>query len=295
MRPNLLDNAYFVGGGTGWGVFPVNQRGQVTFTAVNPMFDRWKAAYGINFTSQLLAAGWKLSGGTPWTSYLQMLRQSFIAGDLYTLTALFSDGSLVTGQVTAPSHSEGEYSGNVYLTSSSYMRLAYNAGDSFEIIAASGDTIPTIEFLKLEHGAGQTAAYQDEEGNWQLFETPDYGEELAKCQRYLLTFANYGDPYLAIGMGTSFIENAVQIQIPLPVPMRTKPTLVMIGAWVLRGDGQAVFLAEGTYQAGISTISPGMVSIIINEITAGGITLNQAFELIRNNNTTAEIILSAEL
>ena len=186
VRPNLLDNAYFVGGGTGWGVFPVNQRGQVTFTVVNPMFDRWKAAYGINFTSQLLAAGWKLSGGTPWTSYLQMLGQSFIAGDLYTLTALFSDGSLVTGQVTAPSHSDGEYSGSLYLTSSSYMRLAYNAGDAFEIIAASGDTIPTIEFLKLEHGAGQTAAHQKSDGTWAMLpQNLDYGRELLTCQQYL--------------------------------------------------------------------------------------------------------------
>lgn len=183
-RPNLLDNAYFVGGGTGWGVFPVNQRGQVTFIGVSPMFDRWKAYYGVNFNSQLLATGWKLSGGTPWTSYVQMLRQSFIAGDPYTLTALFSDGSLVTGQVTAPS--SGEFSENVYLTSSSYMRLAYNAGDSFEIIAASGDTIPTIEFLKLEHGVGQTAAYQKSDGTWAMLpQNLDYGRELLTCQQYL--------------------------------------------------------------------------------------------------------------
>lgn len=186
VRPNLLDNAYFVGGGTDWGVFPVNQRGQVTFTAVNPMFDRWKAIYGIDFTSQLLATGWKLSGGTPWTSYAQMLRQSFVAGDPYTLTALFSDGSLVTGQVTAPSHSAGEVSGNVFFTSSSYMRLAYNAGDSFEIIAAPGDTIPTIEFLKLEHGVGQTAAYQKSDGTWAMLpQNLDYGRELLTCQQYL--------------------------------------------------------------------------------------------------------------
>ena len=186
VRPNLLDNAYFVGGGTGWGVFPVNQKGQVTFIGVRPMFDRWKAYYGINFNSQLLATGWKLSGGTPWTSYVQMLRKSFIAGDPYTLTALFSGGSLVTGQVIAPSHSAGEASGNVYLTSSSYMRLAYNAGDSFEIIVATGDTIPTIEFLKLEHGAGQTAAYQKSDGTWaRLPQNLDYGRELLTCQQYL--------------------------------------------------------------------------------------------------------------
>ena len=184
VRPNLLDNAYFVGGGTGWGVFPVNQRGQVTFTAVSPMFDRWKAYYGINFNSQLLATGWKLSGGTPWTSYVQMLRQSFIAGDPYTLTALFSDGSLVTGQVTAPA--SGSTSSNVYLTQSSYMRVGYNAGDSFEIIAASGDTIPTIEFLKLEHGVGQTAAYQKSDGTWAMLpQNMDYGRELLTCQQYL--------------------------------------------------------------------------------------------------------------
>ena len=43
---------------------------------------------------------------------------------------------------------------------------------------------------KLEFGPTQTLAYQDEEGNWQLFETPDYGEELAKCQRYLINIEN---------------------------------------------------------------------------------------------------------
>ena len=184
VRPNLLDNAYFVGGGKGWGVFPVNQKGQVTFTAVNPMFDRWKAAYGINFTSQLLAAGLQLAGGTPWTSYVQVLRSALIEGDVYTLTALFADSSLVTGQVTAPA--SGSTSSNVYLTQSSYMRLAYNAGDSFEIIAAPGDTIPTIEFLKLEHGAGQTAAYHKLDGTWAMLpQNLGYGRELLTCQQYL--------------------------------------------------------------------------------------------------------------
>lgn len=184
-KPNLLDNAYFVGGDTGWGVFPVNQREQVTFTTLGPMFDRWKAIYGVNWTSQLLATGWQLSGGTPWTSYVQMLRQGLITGDPYTLTALFFGGSLVTGQVTAPSPDD-RFSGSVYLTSSSYMRLAYNDGDSFEIIAVPGDTIPTIEFLKLEHGVGQTAAYQKSDGTWAMLpQNLDYGRELLTCQQYL--------------------------------------------------------------------------------------------------------------
>ena len=41
VRPNLLDNAYFVGGGTGWGVFPVNQTGKTSYGAGHA-FDRWR-------------------------------------------------------------------------------------------------------------------------------------------------------------------------------------------------------------------------------------------------------------
>lgn len=184
VRPNLLDNAYFVGGGTGWGAFPVNQWRQTSYNTIGPMFDRWKAIYGASWTAQLLTTGLQLSGGSPWADYVQILRRALTAGDAYTLTALFSDGTLVTGQVTAPA--SGSTSSNVYLTTGSYMRLANTDGCSFEIIGVPNDIIQTIEFLKLEHGAGQTAAYQKSDGTWAMLpQNLDYGRELLTCQQYL--------------------------------------------------------------------------------------------------------------
>ena len=43
--------------------------------------------------------------------------------------------------------------------------------------------------IKLELGDQQTLAHQDADGNWVLNEIPDYGEQLARCQRYFQTFA----------------------------------------------------------------------------------------------------------
>src|SRR5699024_5002643 len=42
VRPNLLDNAYFVGGGTGYGTFPVNQKGRLSGNTDRQFIcDRW--------------------------------------------------------------------------------------------------------------------------------------------------------------------------------------------------------------------------------------------------------------
>lgn len=43
VRQNLLDNWYFVGGGSqsGNGVFPINQRGQTSYSAAGYGIDRW--------------------------------------------------------------------------------------------------------------------------------------------------------------------------------------------------------------------------------------------------------------
>lgn len=184
VRPNLLDNACFVGGGTGWGVFPINQQNQTTYNAIGAMFDRWKAIYGAEWSAQLLETGLQLTGGTPYANWVQVLRATLVKGDIYTLTALFSNGTLATGQITVPA--SGTFSSAVYLTSESYMRLNRTTDDVLEIIGAPGDTIPTIEFLKLEHGAGQTAAYQKSDGTWAMLpQNLDYGRELLTCQQYL--------------------------------------------------------------------------------------------------------------
>lgn len=76
---------------------------------------------------------------------------------------------------------------------------------------------------KLELGTTQTLAYQDEDGNWQLFETPDYGEELAKCKRYLQMINTR-----MLGVGFKEPGNAgVWMSFGFPVEMRVNPTVTV--------------------------------------------------------------------
>lgn len=84
---------------------------------------------------------------------------------------------------------------------------------------------------KLELGSTQTLAHQD--GSvWQFNELPDYGDELAKCQRYCFA------PFIggSIFTRTTFVgANIVQFFIPTPASLRTNPVLesgtVNVGAW----------------------------------------------------------------
>lgn len=185
VQPNLLDNAYFLGGGTGWGVFPVNQKGQTVYNQIGDLFDRWKEIYGKSWSVQLLQTGLQLTGGVPYTDFIQMLRSPLVEGNIYTLTAFFSGGTVATGQISAPK--VGSISaGNVYLAAASYMRLNRVDGDTFEIIVVQNDSIPVIEFLKLEPGSIQTAAYQKPDGTWAMLpQNLHYGRDLLNCQQYL--------------------------------------------------------------------------------------------------------------
>ena len=47
-----------------------------------------------------------------------------------------------------------------------------------------------LHAAKLELGTTQTLAHQDENGNWVLNEIPDYGEQLARCQRYYQLYSS---------------------------------------------------------------------------------------------------------
>ncbi len=59
------------------------------------------------------------------------------------------------------------------------------------IVFACWDEVDVAEIkaIKLELGAQQTLAHQDENGNWVLNEIPNYADTLARCQRYFQTFA----------------------------------------------------------------------------------------------------------
>ena len=81
----------------------------------------------------------------------------------------------------------------------------------------SGKTL-NVAAMKIELGNKQTLGYKDDSGNWKLFETPDYGEELAKCQRYGL--------FSGEGMLESVPMTVGYAMMPTPVMLRAKPVIV---------------------------------------------------------------------
>ena len=168
-NPNLLDNWYFGN--------PVNQRGQTSWT--NPSnwqysIDRWQitpssvvalADDGITVTADLQQA-------------LEKDRLEF--GRTYTFSVLSSDGRL------------GKHA--FALTSDTDINVSFGFG--FFVCLLSGNNVwfriygdgSTYKAAKLELGSTQTLAHR--EGNkWVLNEIPDYGEQLARCQRYFQLYS----------------------------------------------------------------------------------------------------------
>lgn len=97
-----------------------------------------------------------------------------------------------------------------------------NTADRFfcSVIVSAGNSV-LLQAAKLELGSTQTLAYQDEESNWKLFETPDYSEELAECQRYQIPLDGSARYPIVQVLGA----DGLLIFIPLPTTMRLSPTI----------------------------------------------------------------------
>ena len=159
---------------------PVNQRGvSGTISEAGYFIDRWKLVSG---SVTLTSTGITING-----TISQVLENA--AGTNVTASALTTTG----------------------IVSASYD----NASKTFTITG----TGQTFVAAKLELGSQQTLAHQDEDGNWTLNDIPDYGEELAKCQRYLIPIKRNS----CTGSATS--STIAYLYFPVPVSMRATPVL----------------------------------------------------------------------
>lgn len=221
VRPNLLDNWYFVGGGSqqGGGQFPINQRGQTVYNVSwNYTIDRWKTLRTLTVYSD---------GITPGLS-LQPLETSVfnaLSGKVKTVSALCSDGTLAT--FTSSSDN--------FLVTESEVELGYGVpgygqGNCFDV----STTTKKIVAVKLELGSDQTLAHQ-ENGVWVLNEIPNYQQELAKCQRYYIRI------YDATMMMAQFAgDNTIRCQIPVANLAKT-PTVTATNFYIYTESGAAPF------------------------------------------------------
>lgn len=118
----------------------------------------------------------------------------------YAMIAAGGDYQIASCTVTFPETalSEGHFA----------VDIVGMAGSSIEIIAA-----------KLELGPTQTLAHQ-ENGVWVLNEVPEYGGQLARCQRYFVRLNSHA-------YGWTYNNSTANCLIPLPVTLRTTPVITL--------------------------------------------------------------------
>ncbi len=248
-NPNLLDNWYFVGGGTGNGVFPVNQRGQTSYSGAVYTIDRWKMREANNSFS-MDASGISLAKGSSANQcdFFQTLEQGTInalIGKTVTASILWADGTM--------SFESGVWDSSIVTLLNETAFALYVGGNSTAYynfcFRTKGSYTNKIVAAKLELGNTQTLAHQ-ENGVWVLNEIPNYAEEYQKCLRY---FWNAKFPSTAAGQYVAPISNfaatsstSASCHVTCPVAMRTAPTVSGTLQYI-RGTemGSAVNLTSG--------------------------------------------------
>ena len=256
-RRNLLDNWYFVGGGSqqGGGQFPINQRGKTVYTA-GYCIDRWHNEGLSGSSTELVSGGLKLTNTTSQRARISQAFESslisFLTGKYCTISAIV-DGVLYSAIKPMFANNSSVSVGplDVFSPTGSNSLI-------IQLTASNPARTATISAVKLELGSVSTLANDA---------PPNFAEELAKCQRY---YWNSGFTSSAVGIFfglSNAAGNNFSVYVPTPVTMRNvTPTITATVAWV-RGEGAPITgYSLNTINA---TIVSGYVATISIDKTSG--------------------------
>ncbi len=192
-NPNLLDNWYFVGGGSqlGDGIFPINQRDLTVYPGDGYSIDRWNAS-NANGTLTITQDAVTLTASSSGNAFLRQLIKNLPSNTVITVSALIRGSGAGVLRVDNEAGTSTIFNAQSYNNPGSAWTLISGSGtlpDGVGIVTlrANASTSIDIAVIKCELGTEQTLAHQ-EGGAWVLNEIPDYGDELLKCQRYFQTF-----------------------------------------------------------------------------------------------------------
>ena len=239
MGENLLDNAYFVGGGTGDGVFPVNQRKNTTGTGTGTssfFIDRWVSDSVWQLDSDGLSFSYR-EGALYGASIGQRIEANRIPDGLRTVTlsALWSDGTFWTNSATI------SWSGSWQCVSGTFNSngLAIRMNNNLWHIGIWNNTSKKLQAVKLEYGTQQTLAHL-EGNNYVLNTIPNYGEELRKCLRYYWDAGLSSSELVVLPGIANAGGNSFGVQISTPVLMRKVTPTITVGIEWVRGNGSEI-------------------------------------------------------
>ena len=218
---------------------PVNQRNvSGTIDAVGYFLDRWKLVSGS------VTIG---SNGITLNGTIAQILETAVGTDV-TASALTTEGVAVA---------------------------SYDNNSKTISLTGTGQTFVAV---KLELGSTQTLAHQDGDGNWVLNEIPDYGEQLARCQRHQLRVGYKQDstysPVLATGVAVS--SAYIRALIPTPVTMRENPVISFFGSdtiSTIHAIGNGVSLTPTAIDARVNSNG-----IFLN-LTVSGATVNETYAI----------------
>lgn len=220
VNPNLLTNAYFIGGGSqlGEGNFPINQRGQTSYTVAGYGIDRWsceRATHTLTLNSDYIRWERITTGYNPLFYQPVNVRP----GEVYTFSILYRTTFRKLRETFSGSYMPEASDWTLHTKTAQSTAAAQNAGvqdsSNGNNLDDTGKYIE-IKAMKLELGSEQTLAHL-ENGAWVLNEIPDYGRELYECQRYLKQVINWSDIYAARSDTTNlyfFIPGATMARVP---------------------------------------------------------------------------------
>lgn len=130
----------------------------------------------------------------------------------------------------------------------------------------------------------QLLAYSESD-RWNLFETPDYGDTLARCQRYLIVETAENEKPGSVYSSTSGV-----FTISTAVQMRTTPVLAELKGYepkIALSDGSTVLITKEE----ITVLGADVSGVRVRVDVTGGKTLKLGPASIRDCN----MVLSAEL
>ena len=204
-NPNLLDNWYFGN--------PVNQRGQTSYSGAGYGIDRWIQDGSI--TTLLTNDGLQITNSSDVAFGISQIFETNYSGKTLTASILTEPGTVVVvwcnlNQIAVLQADSGGLATISFVTpTNDISRISLSVGKGTFLFKAA----------KLELGTTQTLAHQ-ENGNWVLNEIPDYGEQLARCQRFRFQQDTYWGAAM-LALNTFALWGSVQF----PVTMRTIPAI----------------------------------------------------------------------
>lgn len=211
-NPNLLINAYFVGGGTGRGVFPVNQRGKSQYDEKGPTIDSWE---NNNASTAIALAN-------------DYVRVSGSSGTFLQRTPI-SAAAMVGNTITCSAIARGSFRFNISIGTTHRSSYFTTEDLQWEIISwtYTFDEVPSNDYfafwlntdsaqtygyadivaLKVEYGRMETLGFL-KNGVIYVEEPTSYDYELVKSQLnskaglYAAQPSGSGDPLAGVGMAT---------------------------------------------------------------------------------------------